>query len=449
MTYVIEHKSAEGKTFYGGACDAWGYKAHEYVLSGPYETGKTLANLYKLNALLFKYPNCRAAITRNTYNSLLSTAVVTYENKVLETHPDLPNSPVKKYGGSRPDFYVYPNGSHLLLVGLDKPQKLLSGEFDYILFVQLEEVTVNSYELALGRCTGRAGNAPYPQVFSDCNPGSDEHWILKRPSLKMFEQLHKHNPTLFDQEKGEWTEQGELTREILGGLTGLRYKRGFLGLWAGAEGAVYEDFSQAKHVIEPFDIPNEWRRFRAIDFGYTNPFVCQWWAMDHDGRLYLYREIYMSRRTVADHAEQIKELTGSERIEATIADSAGAEERATLASLGVHTYPTKKGKDSVASGIGFVQGRLRDAGDDKPRLYIFEGALVETDPYMEERKRPTSTTQEFPSYSYPDGVDGKPDKETPIDVDNHGLDALRYMVTYFENEPTARMVTVPNIFGRF
>ena len=32
--------------------------------------------------------------------------------------------------------------------------------------------------------------------------------------------------------------------------------------------------------------------------GYTNPFVCQWWALDQDGRMYRYREIYMSKRTV-------------------------------------------------------------------------------------------------------------------------------------------------------
>ena len=428
MTYVIDHKNDEGIKFYGGAREAWRYKGHEYVLDGPYETGKTFANLYRLNALLLKYPKARAVITRNTYNSLLSTAVVTYEEKVLDIHPDLPNSPIKKYGGSRPTHYVYPNKSHLLLVGLDKPQKLLSGEFDYILFVQLEETTLNAYELALGRCTGRAGNVPYPQVFSDCNPGDPEHWILKRSSLKMFKQLHKHNPMLFDQDKQVWTVQGELTREILSGLTGLRYKRGFLGEWAGAEGAVYEEYSRAIHVIEPFEIPDGWRRFRAIDFGYTNPFVCQWWTMDHDGRLYMYREIYMSRRTVADHAVQIVELTGDEKIEFTIADSAGAEERATLSQNGVKTRATKKGKDSIASGIEKVQLRLRDAGDGKPRLFFFEGATVEIDPYMDEIKRPTSTAQEMPSYSYPDGVDGKPNKEVPIDVDNHGLDAMRYLV---------------------
>jgi phage terminase large subunit len=438
-TYVIDHKNDDGIKFYGGAREAWRYKGHEFVLSGPYETGKTLVSLTKLDALLWKYPRTRAFVTRNTYQSLLSTAIVTFENKVCHIHPDDPASPIRKFGKSRPEFYQYPNGSHLLVVGLDNPTKLLSGEFDYGYFNQLEEVSLNAYELALGRVTGRAGNAPYPQVMSDCNPGDPQHWILKRPSLKIFEQLHTHNPTLFDQEKQAWTVQGLRTRQILGGLTGLRYKRGFLGQWAGAEGAVYEDFRPAVHIIPAFEIPSDWRRFRAIDLGYTNPFVCQWWAMDHDGRLYMYREIYMSRRTVADHAQQINELTGNERIEFTIADSAGAEERATLRQHGIATRPTKKGKGSVVNGINYVQMRLRDAGDGKPRLFLFEGATVEIDPYMVEAKRPISTQQEFPSYSYPEGVDGKPNKEAPIDVDNHGLDATRYLVEVLDGGPSRKI----------
>ena len=42
----------------------------------------------------------------------------------------------------------------------------------------------------------------------------------------------------------------------------------------------------AVHVVDPFDIPTDWSRYLSIDFGYTNPFVAQWWALDHDGRLY-------------------------------------------------------------------------------------------------------------------------------------------------------------------
>jgi PBSX family phage terminase large subunit len=444
---IAAHQVKGAPQLYGPAREFWRYKGVEVILSGPYETGKTFAWVSKLHALCVKYPKSQAVMFRQTYKSLLTTVVQTYENKVLPMHPDLPDSPIKKLGKSKPELYTYPNGSVIYVVGLDNPDKLLSGEFDFAGGAQLEEITLNSWEKILSRLTGRSGNTPYTQLMGDCNPGHPKHWILERESLKVFTQLHRYNPTLYDQDTGELTAQGERTMRILQSLTGLRYKRGYLGQWAGVEGAVYEAFDPAVHTIEAFNIPDDWRLFRVIDFGYTNPFVCQWWAMDHDGRLYMYREIYMSRRTVADHADQINRLTGNERIEFTIADSAGAEERATLAQHGIHTRPSKKGKDSIQNGINQVQMRLRDAGDGKPRLFLFDNATVEIDNTMVDNKRPTSTAQEFLSYSYPDGVDGKPNKETPIDVDNHGLDATRYLVEELER-PITTTLELPDIFGR-
>ena len=45
-------------------------------------------------------------------------------------------------------------------------------------------------------------------------------------------------------------------------------------------------------MIEPFDIPREWRVYRSYDFGYAKPFSCAWWAVDHDGVIYRILELY-------------------------------------------------------------------------------------------------------------------------------------------------------------
>lgn len=55
------------------------------------------------------------------------------------------------------------------------------------------------------------------------------------------------------------------------------------GVWRDNEGAVYSEFDEDLHVVEPFEVPADWKRIRAIDFGYTNPFVCLWGALDPDG----------------------------------------------------------------------------------------------------------------------------------------------------------------------
>src|SRR3989304_1808697 len=97
-------KSRVGWKGYGAAQRLWSSKSHEVVLSGPYETGKTLAALHKVNALLCKYPGARALMVRRTYKSLLASAVVTYEQKVLAYPPDDPRCQIEKYGGERPEF---------------------------------------------------------------------------------------------------------------------------------------------------------------------------------------------------------------------------------------------------------------------------------------------------------------------------------------------------------
>jgi len=218
-------------------------------------------------------------------------------------------------------------------------------------------------------------------------------------------------------------------------LSGVRKTRLFLGKRAQAEGTVYDDFDRAVHVIDRFPIPPEWTRARGIDFGFTNPFVCQWWALDGDGRIYLYREIYMTGKTVKVHAAKMAEVEqwylpdgadnpDRERIAYTICDH-DAEDRATLAENRINSTPANK---AISPGIQKVQERLQMAGDGKARMYILRDSLVERDEALAEKKQPLCTEHEFESYLWPKGQDGKAIKEVPIDLYNHGMDAMRYVV---------------------
>lgn len=434
MSVIAQHKVKGGIRFYGGAEKAWRYKGPELILSGPYETGKTFFGLSKLHALAIKYPNSQSFITRETYKSLLTTAIKTYENKVLEVPPDNPNSPIKKYGGSRPEFYTYPNSSQIIVVGMDNPDKLLSGEFDFGFVNQAEGIYLDGYEKLVGRCTGRAGNAPYTQIILDCNPGPPQHWILHRKELKLFEQLHEHNPVLFNQDTQTWTEQGKITIQRLQSLTGLRFQRGYLGKWVAAEGVVYE-FLPNIHMINRADVPEIKSWYLAVDFGYTNPFVCQLWGIDADGRMYLWNEIYMSRRTVNAHIPAIKAMIGDRNIQAIVADH-DAEDRATMHEYGLYT--TRAIKD-ISVGIQTMQERLKIQGDGKPRLYICEDACIEYDSELYREYPgdlfPCSTEHEFPVYTWPESKEGRADKEVPLDLNNHGMDAARYIAMYLDNKP--------------
>lgn len=451
--YEDEEEATSGAfTPYGTVKEFFEYQGAEVIISGPYDSGKTLAMMHKLNLLMWLYPGARALLVRKSYKALLPSALETYYSKVLPIPPTHPDSRVHVYGGGVPQWIDYDkvNGksSRIVLGGMDVPEKVLSSEYDFIAVPQAEELTQHDWEQLLGRCSGRAGNAPFHQLMGDCNPDTPSHWILHRSSLKLFHAKHTDNPTLYQRKRnGELAEDenknpiptdgGRGRIEILKSLTGLRYKRGFLGLWVGAEGQVYEEFDPAIHIIDQFEIPEDWRRYRCIDFGFTHPFVCQWWAEDEDGRLYMYREIYMSKRTVAAHmmgigeAPGIIDLSANEKYYATICDW-DAEDRATMAEHGINTVAADK---RIQVGIEKFQERLKPSGDGRPRIFFMRDSLVEVDETLKDVYQPVRTTEEFPGYIWRDMSNRREQTskdEVPMRVADHGMDAARYMVMYLD-----------------
>lgn len=105
------------------------------------------------------------------------------------------------------------------------------------------------------------------------------------------------NPHLCEQYILELEQKPEALRKAL-----------LLGDWNVFEGQVFTEFTDDRHhymdrrnthVIAPFKIPADWKRFRSFDWGYSRPFSVGYWAMDNDGRLYRYAEIYGSYKDVA------------------------------------------------------------------------------------------------------------------------------------------------------
>lgn len=421
--------SKNGFTPYGGAKKAFYSRAPEVIVSGPFDTGKTLSLLQKLNLLMALHDKSRALMIRKTYTSIVESAIVTWDKKVHRNQfeEDAAGYPVKKIGGEHPQAYKYPNGSRIVVGGLDKPGKTLSTEYDFVYVNQAEELTEDEWQVLTRAASGRAGNAPFSQVMGDCNPDVPEHWILKRGRLELYESRHEENPDLFDQETGEITPEGRKRLAALDAMTGVRYKRGRLGQWVGREGQVYE-FDRAVHLIDRFEPPDNWRWLAVVDFGYTNPFGFQLWALDPDDRLYLYREIYMTGRTVARHTKDIDDMVGGRRLLDIIADH-DAEDRATLAE---HGYSTTAADKRMLVGIEKVQERLKPAGDGKPRLFIMRDALWEKDHTLEADRRPTCTEEEFPGYVWPERKAGRAADERPVKSDDHGMDEIRYAVMYLD-----------------
>lgn len=408
--------------------------SHAVIISGPAETGKTFGALYKVDTFLRNYAGAQVTMARKVRASMYGSVLRTYDRvRAIK-------GGVTPYGGQHPEWYDYPNGSRLWVAGLDNPGKALSSERDMIYINQAEELTLEDWETLATRATGRGAVAPWTQLLGDCNPGPPKHWIKQRHALAFYESRHEDNPSLFTAD-GQPTVQGLKTLAVLDNLTGVRFLRLRKGIWAGAEGMVYDEYDPALHLMDRFEIPRAWRRIRAVDFGYTNPFVCQWWAVDHDGRMYLYRELYMTRRTVEEHAPLIVKHSAGETYEVTVADH-DAEDRATLERKGI---PTDRARKEIGVGIQKVQERLKKAGDGKPRLFILKDSLIEVDEDLRARNKPLSSEDEIVGYVWPRSQDNKPIKEVPVDLDNHGMDTMRYAVMYVDDSQSVSYI--PNPWG--
>lgn len=368
-------------------------------------------------------------LARKSRTSLTNTGLVTLERHILGlNHPLVVNGPQRR----NRQVYSYSNGSEIDIGGLDPSHigKILSAEYDIVLVQQAEEINESDYEILTTRL--RSGVLPFEQIILDCNPVNNSHWIKKRIDnglLKHLQSYHRDNPTLWNTKLGQWTQRGARYIAKLQRLTGVRFKRLFLGLWASAEGAVYPEYNPEIHLIDRFEIPKHWPRVISIDFGYTNPLVIQWWAIDPSNRLYRYREIYHTQTLIEDIAPEIIRLSQGESIIAVVCDH-DAEDRATLIKHGIPNEPATK---AIKLGIEAVAMRLRvPLGETQPRIMLLRDSLVQVDESLLEDHKPTCTEDEIEGYEYPKNNENKPVKETPIDKDNHGLDAMRYAVAFVD-----------------
>lgn len=425
---------------HGAAREAFERKDPELCLSGAAGTGKSIACLWKLHLICLTVPKVRCLIVRKTLTSLAASTLVSFREKVATEALD--SGIVRFFGGSQqePASYKYQNGSVIVVGSLDHPTRLMSTEYDLCFADEAVELTTEDVETILTRL--RNGRLSYHQLLLATNPGGPTHHLKARERdgrLVMLYSKHEDNPLLY--RDGEWTEVGKAYISRLENLSGARYHRLRWGKWVASEGMVYEGWDDAIHHVPWFRPPDNWTRWWSCDFGFTNPLSLGCYAEDPDGRLWLYREQYRTRRTVDQHALDIMRAVADEdpanpgrwiwrepKPRAIICDH-DAEGRVVLSQrVGIGTIPAKKG---VTDGIQAVQARLRLAGDGKPRLYVMRDSLIHRDQELVDARLPTCMAEEFPSYVWrKPGVTAasQAPKEEPLKENDHSMDQLRYLV---------------------
>ena len=152
--------------------------------------------------------------------------------------------------------------------------------------------------------------AGIPVLFrASANPGGPGHgWVKERYiDTKTDERIFipskiQDNTPLMENDPG-------YIERIKGSGPEWLVKAWLEGDWNIAPGAYFEKiWDPSVHVVKPFDIPLEWRRWKAYDHGYKSPAGCAWFAQDYDGIIYLYRELYWCSKPNKGSETPIEEI---------------------------------------------------------------------------------------------------------------------------------------------
>ncbi len=193
------------------------------------------------------------------------------------------------------------------------------------------------------------------------------------------------------------------------------------------QGAVYPTFDRKVHIIKPLDIPSELTIYSGIDFGYHTT-ACLFVGIDKDQNWYVFDEVYGRESTLEDLLPQIRDKLGDKRLVLMIGDSQAKDAIETMANKGFPIVPvSKKGASSVpggsiAHGIDLIREKLKPRiqliGDPKPTLFISSVCK--------------NLIQEMEAYRYPEDKPERNPSELPDKLNDHGPDALRYLVLHLK-----------------
>lgn len=400
------------------------YRGRESVLEGPADTGKSRAALELGHGLCEKYPGCRGAIVRKTRASITETAQVTYEKWV------------RPEGASRPwhDLeYRYPNGSAIVLAGLDEPTRLLSSEFDWVYVMQAEEVDQEEWELVTTRVTGRGAVMPYTRLFADMNPTDPAFHLYAREAaghVRFFQVRHADNPTVTPARIA-----------ALDALTGYRRDRLFLGLRVAAEGMYFDEWDPRVHVVEPFAVPSHWSRWTATDYGFAAQFCHLAFARHPRTReVFVTREIYAAGQRPEEQADLITARVREERERLNITDPQARLYALHVGDPSMFAKRTEVGLPSIASVYQRRGVPLLPAGNNRKHGWsVVRGAIAthDLDPATGERRPKAPRLRVFRTCAnlirtLPAMVVDPLDPEDLADAvkgkktEDHAVDCLRY-----------------------
>lgn len=270
---------------------------------------------------------------------------------------------------------------------------------------------------ATGRCSVDGS-----KYWFNCNPDGPYHWF----KLNWLDKAKEKNLLVLHFTMDDNLSLSERIKERYRNMyTGVFFKRYILGLWAMAEGIIYDMFSEERHVkavLEYVRLLIDGGRYVSIDYGMQNATVFLLWNKGRDGKWYCIREYYYSGRdkgvqkTDSEYAEDLTKFLDGTPVKAVIVDPSAASFITELSKRG---FAVIQADNDVEDGIRLVATLL-----NTERLAFSQSCK--------------NTIMEFASYIWdPKAAERGEDK--PIKQHDHAMDAVRYFCYTILNNKTVRV----------
>ena len=269
--------------------------------------GKSHVSRIKMCLLALNYNGIQILLLRRTLKELR-------ENHVLQLQKLLKDIAV--YKESTKEF-LFPNGSRIVLGYCDNEKDVLQYQGQAYEVIVLEEAThFTEFQFQTltesNRMSGNMKEPFNPRMYFTCNPGGVGHLWVKRLFIdKDYTPTenpddYKFIPSLVFENKYIMERDPNYVK-VLENLPEDRKQAMLYGNWDIFDGQFFREFKRSVHVIEPFQIPEHWNRYIAMDYG-LDMFAVLFIAIDTKGKAYVYNEIHKPNLIVSEARQTLKSI---------------------------------------------------------------------------------------------------------------------------------------------
>jgi len=316
---------------------------------------------------------------------------------LVEFFKYIPNELIEEFNKSEMIVKLN-NGSKILFRSADQPDRLRGLDLHWFHFDECAIAKKEANDILMGRISQKEGcgfytttpkgyNWVYEELYKRWENGDNDIDVIQFKSIDNPYYPPKEIENLKNKYTTEFYMQELEAKFVL------------------YSGLVYKDFNRISHVIDAIPYNKIKRYVAGIDWGYTNPSCILVMGIDGEDNCYVVKEFYDSGKVIDDLIEIAIQLKQEFNIIAFYCDPSEPSYIEQFRKVGLNA---KEGNNEIRPGINKITELIKTK-----KLFVFSNCI--------------NLIREFESYSYPEIKDEKQPQEIPLKLNDHSMDALRYV----------------------